>query len=438
MRTAIRDAILREVKAARDIAATAETENRELSDSERETITTHLGKAASFKKNAETESGLLGQMKGLTDDLGLGGDGASNLSAADLKGAVNDAKNITPEAAAKRLSLGERFVKSPEWQGLAKSTPTGQFSEKMRVQSGVAGFKDLLTGTDRDTSAGSLLTPDYRGLQDPFYQRPLRIRDIVGSGSTSTDTIEYVRLVSVTNNAAPVAEASSSAAIGGAVTDVIGGVKPESGMTFEKETTTVKTIAHWIPATKRALADASQIRTLIDQFLRYGLEEELEDQMLSGNGVGENFTGLANTSGVQVQAAPAGTQDTFDVTRMARRKVQIGGRAAPTAYAMNPIDWENIELQRDANGVFYAGGPFNVATPRLWGLPVVTSEAIPAGTAWVGAWNYAVLYDREQAGIQVTDAHADFFIRNLVAILAEMRAAFAVLRPPAFVKIALA
>ena len=46
--------------------------------------------------------------------------------------------------------------------------------------------------------------------------------------------------------------------------------------------TTVKTIAHWIPITKRAAADAAQVRTLVDNFLRYGLNEELEDQMLTG------------------------------------------------------------------------------------------------------------------------------------------------------------
>ncbi len=35
----------------------------------------------------------------------------------------------------------------------------------------------------------------------------------------------------------------------------------------------------------------------------------------------------------------------------------------------------------------------------------------------------------------VTDSHADFFIRNMVAILAEERVAFAVTRPTAFVKV---
>jgi hypothetical protein len=36
-----------------------------------------------------------------------------------------------------------------------------------------------------------------------------------------------------------------------------------------------------------------------------------------------------------------------------------------------------------------------------------------------------------------SDSHADFFIRNLVAILGELRAAFGVLRPAAFATAAL-
>jgi len=35
----------------------------------------------------------------------------------------------------------------------------------------------------------------------------------------------------------------------------------------------------------------------------------------------------------------------------------------------------------------------------------------------------------------VSDSHSDFFVRNLVAILGELRAAFAVIRPSAFVEV---
>ena len=48
---------------------------------------------------------------------------------------------------------------------------------------------------------------------------------------------------------------------------------------------------------KRALSDAAQIRGIIDQELRDDLAEELEDQILNGNGVGENFTGMLQHGG---------------------------------------------------------------------------------------------------------------------------------------------
>jgi HK97 family phage major capsid protein len=208
-------------------------------------------------------------------------------------------------------------------------------------------------------------------------------------------------------------------------------------MDFIRHTTNVKTIAHWLAITKRALADASQMQTLIDTFLRSGLEEELEDQMISGDGTGENFLGLKNVSGVQLESGASADVTSLEAFRRARTKVQIGGRAQPSAYVLSPVDWQKVELLRDSTGNFYGNGPFALGPNMLWGLPVVTSEALPVGTAYCADWRQAVLYDREQATIQASSDVRDFFIRNLVAILAELRAAFAVLRPPAFVRITL-
>lgn len=424
MNTTTRDAIMRELKSARDIADLAEKETRDLTTEERAKVTVHIGKANELKAAATATGELTKQLTDFAEGIGLAGD--------------DDKPEPSGYDGRKGKSLGRAFTESAEYKAMLATAPNGQFSEKARVQCQPFGVKDLLTGTDNDASAGTLVQTDRRGLLDPFYQRPLTVRDLVTKGTTTGDTIEYVRLISVTNNAAPTAEATSSGVIGSgtpAITNAQGGLKPESAMEFEKDTTTVKTIAHWLPATKRALSDAGQIRTLIDDFLRYGLEEELEDQMVSGSGSGENLRGIANTSGVQTQAAPSGSLTLLDTTRMARRKVRIGGRSIPTAYVMNPIDWETVELMKDGQDRYYGAGPFAMTAPKLWGLPVVESEAIPQGTAYVGDWTKAVLYDREQASVQVTDSHADFFIRNLVAILAEMRVAFAVLRPAAFVTI---
>jgi HK97 family phage major capsid protein len=334
-----------------------------------------------------------------------------------------------------RASIGAQFLASDEWQAFKKHVaPSGNFSDRKQFGTSpavpVPGLlrsrpgATLITGLS-DTQAGAFVTNDvYPGLYPQGLQRPLTIRDVVTNGSTDSDTVEFVQMTGQTNAAAPVAEATAT---GGA-----SGTKPESAIALAKVTTTVKTIAHWIPATKRALADAGQLRTLIDAFLRYGLEEELEDQMMNGDGTGENFTGIANTSGIQAQAWDT---DILTTTRKARTKVRTVGRAIPTAYILHPTDWEIIDLLQDNEARFYGAGPFGLSPSRLWGLPVVESEGQTAGQGHVGDFRKCVLWDREQASINVSDSHSDFFIRNLVAILAEMRAAFGCVQPNAIVEI---
>lgn len=324
-------------------------------------------------------------------------------------------------------TFGDYFVENADVKGWREAlTMLGNVSEKTRIQSPVVplhtSFKDLITGLS-DTSGGALVRTQYEALT-AFPFRPLTIRDLITNGTTGTDTVEYPRITGYTNAAAPVAEATAASGATGA--------KPESAMALEKVTTAVKTIAHWLPITKRALADAGQLRTFINSFLLQGLEEELEDQIIAGSGVGENFTGILSTTGTLTQAYDTSLLITI---RKARTHLRVTGRAQPTGIVLHPNDWEDIDLLKDNEARYYFGGPMVLGTPRLWGVPVVESEAATEGVGLLGDFRKAVLWDREQAGIQVTDSHSDFFIRNLVAMLAEMRAAFGVLQPSAFVEI---
>lgn len=417
------------VKAAQAVAAKAETEGREFTPEERTQV----------KASIDAAKGVHDQLAELDGDTAL----VAQLNAlGTITGDLATGGGVRP---GKGKSLGERFTSAPEFTEWLKSqAPGGQISERSRLGNSppvaFEGIKDMLgafrtkaeiiAGLDQ-TSAGALVFPEWLGLQDlgPF-QRPLVIRDLITTGTTGTDTVEYARVTGFTNNAAPVPEAAGTAA-GDGVGDV-SGVKPVTGFELEKVTATVKTIAHWLPATKRSLSDAAQVRTLIDNFLMYGLEEELEDQIISGDDTGENFEGILNVPGHQVQPF---TTDLLVTARKAKTKARVIGRVRPSAYVFNPYDNERIDLLKDGVQRFYGNGPFGVGPDQLWGLPRIESEALPEGTGMLADWRMAVLWDREQAGIQVSDSHADFFIRNLVAILAEMRAAFGVIRPKAFVEI---
>lgn len=327
-----------------------------------------------------------------------------------------------PEAKSVGQRFTEDFQEFKDWRDAL--APHGEIPQTMRVGNSPAmefDAKALITGSSV-TSAGALVRRDYAGLVElPF--RPLMLRDLITIGQTGSDLIEYPRVTGYTNAAAPTAEATATS--GGS------GAKPESNVTLEKVTTAVKTVAHWIAASKRALSDAGQMRTLIDNFLDYGLEEELEDQIITGDGVGENFLGIQNTVGITLQAW---STNILTTTRKARTKVKVTAHANATGYLLSPLDWETIDLLQDNEGRYYYGGPSVLGTPRLWGLPVVESEAQAEGFGWCADFRTIVLWDREQATIRVTDSHSDFFVRNLVAILAELRAALGVFRPAALVR----
>lgn len=440
------DELKTHLKTAAEVSAAAEGDGRDFTPEERSRISELMGKAKDARSRLD-QAKADRQLRASVAELG---DGVSLDTPAPGKVAPPLAGYERPAG-----SLGQAYVASPEYKALLDSVPGGHFSRDHRVQARPVGFTSLLPGTktarrrsgskelvtgESDTSAGPLVPTDDRGLLVGMeaHQRPLTLRDVVTPGSTTSDAIEYVRITGTTNQAAPVPEATG--------TDNGSGRKPESGFATTTISTHVRTIAHWIPITRRALSDAAQVRTLIDGFLSYGLEEELEDQMVTGDGTGENLEGLAHVSGVQHQPFTTDADDNsgdhaedlnlLRTLRRAKTLVRRVGRALPNAYVLNPIDRERVDLAVDDRHQFYFGGPqaAGVAQP-LWGLPVVECEAVPPGTGYVGDWRRAILWDREQATITTTDSHADFFVRNLIAILAEMRAAFGILQPNAFVEI---
>jgi HK97 family phage major capsid protein len=318
-------------------------------------------------------------------------------------------------------SLGHIFTENPAVKQFLDQFEGRHVSDRMQINTPKvelkAGLKDLqqkalITGLS-DTSAGAFVRTSYMDdIALPY--RELSLRDVITVGRVNSDAIEYARATGTTNNAATVAEATATS--GGT------GVKPESDMAFEKVTATVRTIAHWMAVSNQALSDANQIRTYINSFLVQGLEEEVEDQLM---------TDLAALTGISTEAYDTSLLKTTRKAITTAREQH----ARPTGWLMSLTDWESFDLLADGETRYYFGGPMVLGNPRLWGYPVIASEAVPTGFAYTGDLKTIVMWEREQATLSMTNSHSDFFIRNLVAILAEMRVAFGFLRPAAIVKV---
>ena len=428
------------VKNLQDFSDELDARETPMSGEDMSNLKSRMEEIKDLKGQVEAEAEAAGTLKEAQDFMkALSGEGATKeptrtSSLVNIDGLPMDTQGKT---------FGEMFTESGAYKefigryagrdGVIPSAVKGLQSSPF-----AADMKALVTGSS-STSGGAFVVNDrYAPTIDLVGERELTVYDLVTKGSTTSDTVEYVRVTGKTNNAAPVAEATTSAAptapgtAGALVNAVGGGYKPESGLDLEVVSTTVKTIAHWIPITKRAASDAGQIRTLIDNFLRYGLAEELEDQMLTGNGTGENFAGILN-SGISTVGS-AGTD--IDAIVDAIRTVRVTGRRRPNALVIHPNDWFSTGFltAKDTSGKYLISDPAASVDQlnQLWGLRVVVSEGVTENTALVGDFRQAVLWEREGVNVMVSDQHADFFIRNLLAILAEMRAAFGVLDPQAF------
>lgn len=212
--------------------------------------------------------------------------------------------------------------------------------------------------------------------------------------------------------------------------------KPESGLTYSRQQAPVTTVAHFVSATRQAVSDAGQLETYINQFLTAGVADALEQQMLNGTGTSPQLLGILATPGIQTQAAVSGDTAGIQAVREAVALIQQNAVCQPSAVLMSIADDAAVDLARDNQGRFFGAGPFGTGPNTLWGLPRIASWFLPTGTALVGDFKQAVLFDREQASISVSDSHSDYFVRNMLAVLGEARCAFAVLRPAAFCTVA--
>lgn len=338
-------------------------------------------------------------------------------------------------------SLGQRFVESEAFKDHRDSGFMDRAFEvsDQELTYGVQ-FKDVHSG-----SIGTVTHPGFGTVQRaPMVTAPMlsyRVRDLFPQMNTSSVMIEYIEelgFVDPSDNAAGMVPERE----GTPPSDTFG-LKPKSNIRFNIKTTPIRTLAHWVPASRNVLDDEPQLRGIIDTRLMYGLKLVEDEQILLGDGTGQNLLGIFNTPGIQLFPSgaytPPANESYVDAIRRAATRVMLA-QYDPTGVVVHPYDWERMELTKDTQGRYLvAGSVTGGAEKRLWQMPVVATPAIPEGTALVGAFGLgAQVFDRMQSNIRTADQHADFFIRNAIVVLAEERLGLAVYRPAAMVKVNLA
>jgi HK97 family phage major capsid protein len=298
-------------------------------------------------------------------------------------------------------TAGQEFIKSDKFSNFVKAN--GEIA-KVRYE-----VKNTVTG------GSTTVFPQQNGGVISGNFAPLTVRAVLPSSPTSSNQVNSLREASWNNSAAGVAE---------------GNTKPESDITFEQYNVSITTIAHWLKVSKQLLEDAPAIASYIDTRLRDGLAQEVERQLVKGDGTAPTLSGLTD-SGNYTAYSPTSDDLLVDAINRAKYSLWAATGFMPDAVLVNPADWGVMERTREGagTGMYLYGLPGMAAGVNPFGVKIVLTNNVTAGTFVIG--NFAastMVYNRTGAVVEMGYDGNDF-TKNLVTLRAEERLGLAVERP---------
>ena len=330
-------------------------------------------------------------------------------------------------------TLGQRFVGSSAYKAFREANPHG-VSKGTPISISAKSIGVIRTKADpaplNTTDNGNVLPVRLPGIDDLTYRRPTTILDLITRGTAAAASLQYRQLVAITSNAGVVREAKTTSG-----TDKAGGLKPLSTLTTQTKNAMAFTYADGIEITNQELADDGALVSLIDGILRQNVDLETERVVLSGAGTDDEPAGILNTTGVLAQAF---STDAITTIRKAKTLLATTSNTTAQAVVLNPEDDEAFDLAQDSNKRYYGSGPFVSGPSTIWGIPRVTSQIVPVGTAVMGDFSQIQLLTLEPMSVLAFNQHKDYAQRNLTYLRAEFRALQLIRQPAKLAVVSLA
>lgn len=290
-------------------------------------------------------------------------------------------------------------------------------SKRVNFEVKAAGNMLVLDGNGGNYDGVFALTQAMPGISTPARRRPF-LRQLMNSFATSKPMVYYVELVARDGAAGMTGE---------------GEKKSQIDFDLAEATAGVKKITAYIKVSKEALDDIPYLRSLINSELVAAVEDKLDTQLYSGDGLGNNLKGLlAYATDIVVsgsvnqefyQTIPDANR--FDVIQIARAimasETYSDSRFEPTHIILNPVDQALMQFTKDKNGQ-YIIPPFGAANMlSTTGITYVANPLVTKGTFVIADMTKSRLAIRESINISV-GLDEDDFTKNMVTVLAEMRA----------------
>ena len=171
-----------------------------------------------------------------------------------------------------------------------------------------------------------------------------------------------------------------------------------------------------LTASKQILDNAPQLHSFIGNCLLQGLKVRGENQLLNSPG----------TNGTIGDLLKPGTFTTFNCALRVAGDTELNtllrailhlqlAERDPTGAVLDPVDWADMELQKDADGPYIWVDSATAGETQVCRLAVVPTTAIAAGTFLVGDFKAAALvYDCQEAIVEISGEDRDHIVKDMV------------------------
>lgn len=295
---------------------------------------------------------------------------------------TEEANRTQRKSARAPRTMGEFVVKSVLAAGMdfAKAKAVGFETEEFKA----AGDPQLTTdkGEDEVGYAPYLEEVDTAVFE---HQRPLTIVSLIGGGNMKGQVLKYPVYGKLEHNTIMTAEGKtitkSHMPAPEWVSDKIG----KAGVMWD--------------VSDEMMEDLPYVVSEINEQNDFAMSLEEEDQILNGDGTGDNVKGIMLRIPEDSVVDKTDERTVADRIFHAKMMVHTNTGFQCDGLVISPNDYETLRLAKNANGDYYGGGfmlPAYGGTGVMvvgntpWGLRTVVTPAVADGNCLVGAWRASV------------------------------------------------
>lgn len=300
---------------------------------------------------------------------------AANSRYAELMGRIQKRQVVKAEKSEAVKSWGSSFTDSTEFRSYSGRGTSGVVEVPFEVRAGEI--------TTSDAVVGSAISSGFSGTE----RFPLLGQ--VNMEPVSTGAVEWI-YVGRSSDAVETAETVA---------------KTQATLVFTPQSGALKTLAHWVPITRQAAEDNTRLTSIVEGRLKDGVFRKMNKDI---------------SAALVAATLPTATgADMLTAIRNGIAEVESEDIYSANTVLLNPLDYAALDLAALAS----AGGMSAINRQgQFWDLKAVSSAAVAQGTAYVGDFKAVSTFYRKNVAIYMTDSHSDFFVKNQLVVLAEIRA----------------